>query len=204
MLAIARVESGRRMPDGQFSPWPWSINAAGVDHVFETRADAIASVRQFQASGVKSIDVGCMQVNLLYHPQAFATLEQGFDPVTNAAYAAQFLRELFAQTGSWAKAIAAYHSATPELGEPYRQRVMQAMAQEVQGGRTALAMTVPQPQPQPQPPTRADGLETAGGGAVMLGNHAELARLLPQTNGTSGRGLDAYRARPVRVAGQSG
>jgi hypothetical protein len=73
---------------------------------------------------VTSIDVGCMQVNLMYHPSAFASLEQAFDPSSNALYAARFLNRLFAQTNDWEQAAAMYHSATPELGEDYRQRVL--------------------------------------------------------------------------------
>jgi soluble lytic murein transglycosylase-like protein len=73
---------------------------------------------------VKSIDVGCLQVNLMYHPDAFATLEQAFDPRTNANYAARFLNTLYAGDKDWAHAIAAYHSETPILGDAYRVLVM--------------------------------------------------------------------------------
>ena len=76
MAAIGRIESGRRDAQGQVDPWPWSINVEGVDHIYETRAEAIAAVRGFQAAGKKSIDVGCMQVNLMFHPTAFASIEQ--------------------------------------------------------------------------------------------------------------------------------
>jgi soluble lytic murein transglycosylase-like protein len=73
---------------------------------------------------VQSIDVGCMQVNLMYHPHAFASLEDAFDPRTNAEYAARFLNELYAADRDWAHAIAAYHSETPALGEAYRVLVL--------------------------------------------------------------------------------
>ena len=72
---------------------------------------------------MRSIDVGCMQVNLLHHPQAFATLEQAFDPPTNARYAARFLISLFHQTADWPKAGALYHSATPEIAADYARRL---------------------------------------------------------------------------------
>ncbi len=35
-----------------------------------------------------------MQVNLGYHPEAFASLEAAFDPRRNVAYATRFLLEL--------------------------------------------------------------------------------------------------------------
>ena len=52
------------------------------------------AVRKLQRRGVRNIDVGCMQVNLRYHPKAFKSLGQAFDPRANAAYAAGFLRKL--------------------------------------------------------------------------------------------------------------
>jgi hypothetical protein len=125
--AIGRVESGRFDPQSStVRPWPWTINADGIGRMFETEDAAIEAVRGLQAQGVRSIDVGCLQVNLLQHRQAFATLEQAFDPATNVAYAAHFLRALFAESQDWPTAAAAYHSRTPDLGASYRQLVLAA------------------------------------------------------------------------------
>jgi hypothetical protein len=124
LLAIGRVESGRW--DAQLRrviPWPWSIDANGQGRLYNTDRDAITAVRTLQASGSASIDIGCFQVNLWYHPDAFSSLEQAFDPQANAQYAARFLSSLRARFGNWQDAVAAYHSATPDLGLPYRQRV---------------------------------------------------------------------------------
>jgi hypothetical protein len=127
LAAIGRVESGRIDPVGAaIRPWPWTINANGIGRMFDTKDSAIKAVRALQAEGVRSIDVGCMQVNLLYHPGAFASLEQAFDPVANATYAARFLRTLFAESGDWSQAAAAYHSRTPDLGASYVQLVLAA------------------------------------------------------------------------------
>lgn len=130
MAAIGRVESGRADAQGVIHPWPWTINAEGAGQYFETKDAALAAVRALQASGVRSIDVGCMQVNLHYHPTAFSSLEQAFDPATNAAYAARYLNELYATTRDWGRATAFYHSATPERGENYQRRVAAALPQE--------------------------------------------------------------------------
>lgn len=125
LAAIGLVETGRWDPrSGVVNPWPWTINVAGEGTFFDTKAQAVAAVRAMQAHGVASIDVGCMQVNLMYHPQAFRSLDEAFDPPTNARYAAQFLSRLFQQTGEWPQAAALYHSATPELGDAYRRRVL--------------------------------------------------------------------------------
>jgi hypothetical protein len=192
MAAIGRVESGRRGPNGKINPWPWSINVEGVDHIFETREAAIAAVRGYQAKGVRSIDVGCMQVNLLHHPDAFANLDQGFDPVSNARYAASFLNRLRVQTGSWEKATAFYHSATPELGEPYQKKVVSVLAEEAQHNLQSLG---------PGGVALGPRLGPASGGlrGPVLTNRSETARILPMA-GATGRTLEAYRAMPIRVA----
>lgn len=123
LLAIARVESGRPAPGGGIAPWPFALNAAGEGRFPATRAAAIAEVEAFRARGVASIDVGCMQVNLVHHPQAFPDLEAAFDPPRNVAYAVRFLRDLHARTGNWAEAVAQYHSADPGRGLGYQARV---------------------------------------------------------------------------------
>ena len=125
LAAISLTETGRVEPaSGRVRPWPWTINANGEGQVFETRQAAILAVKALQVRGVLSIDVGCLQVNLMYHPDAFTSLDQAFDPRANASYAARFLNSLYAGTKGWTTAIAAYHSETPALGAPYRILVM--------------------------------------------------------------------------------
>jgi len=125
LAAVGQVESGRPEPrTGRMRPWPWTIDADGAGQFFATKADAVAAAVALEAGGVRSIDVGCMQVNLMHHPEAFASLEQAFDPVSNAAFAARFLRELYRRTRAWPKAIAAYHSETPDIADDYQRRVM--------------------------------------------------------------------------------
>jgi hypothetical protein len=124
LVAIGLVETGRVDPmTGRTSPWPWSLNIAGIDHVYASKAEAIAGVLAAQASGIRSIDVGCMQVNLMFHPQAFATLDEALDPTANVAYAAVFLHRLREDLGSWPMAAAAYHSMSPPLANAYVARV---------------------------------------------------------------------------------
>jgi hypothetical protein len=128
LLAIGAVESGRRDPlTGRVAAWPWTITANGAGQAFENQAEAAAATRALQARGVTSIDVGCFQINLHHHPAAFTDLDEAFDPQANAAYAARFLSALRTRTGSWENAVAAYHSATPELGGPYRDRVLASL-----------------------------------------------------------------------------
>ncbi len=109
---------------GAVQPWPWTINVAGSGHFFATKAEAVATTEELRTRGVVSVDVGCMQINLMHHPAAFASLEEGFDPVANALYAARFLRLLFSGTGDWPAAVAAYHSQTRDLGAAYQGKVL--------------------------------------------------------------------------------
>jgi hypothetical protein len=125
LLAIGVQESGRFDPQtGNALPWPWSVNRDGQGKIFGTQAEAVAYVAEAQRAGSRSIDVGCFQISLKYHPGAFASLQEAFDPTANAAYAARFLRELYDRAGNWETAVADYHSATSWFGEPYRDAVL--------------------------------------------------------------------------------
>jgi soluble lytic murein transglycosylase-like protein len=139
--AIGRVESSRLDRDsGRVSSWPWTVNANGSGYWFDSLAEAVAFVRTLQARGIRLIDVGCFQVDLFYHPGAFSSLEQAFDPGANADYAARFLTVLHDRTGSWPAAIAGYHSGRTVEGENYRQKVMNQWGS---GGVLVAAATRP-------------------------------------------------------------
>jgi|GEM_PF-3094272 len=115
LSAIAQVESNR---------WPWTIDAAGQSHSFPSRIEAELAAQTLRAQGLRNIDLGCMQISMLHHPDAFSSLSQAFDPAANVEYAARFLAGLHRLSGSWEAAVSRYHSATPALGEPYLRRVM--------------------------------------------------------------------------------
>ena len=122
--ALAKVESGRWHATSEARlAWPWTVMAEGQGRYLPSKAAAIAEVRKLQARGVSNIDVGCMQVNLHWHGDAFENLEQAFDPAYNVAYAAAFLLDLRARENSWTKAIGVYHSRTPKFSGPYRSKV---------------------------------------------------------------------------------
>lgn len=122
LLAIARVETGRTV-DGALSPWPWTINLSGEGAYFPTRDAAAAFVLQAVNSGSRSIDIGCFQINLKWHGAAFSSVTDMLDPDKNALYAARFLSRLHDARGNWPSAIGAFHSATPDTAERYRQKV---------------------------------------------------------------------------------
>ncbi len=172
LAAIGQVESGRADPaTGAVRPWPWTIDAAGQPAYFASKDEAVAAVRALQARGVASIDVGCMQINLMHHPAAFASLDEAFDPPRNAAYAVRFLTQLYGQTHDWAEAAALYHSATPDVAEPYQRRVLAAWG-------------VVLPETPPEPPL------AAGPAAIPSGR---VAVMLPDSRGQDIRVLKMGR-----------
>ena len=214
LSAISKVESGRADADtGTMQAWPWTINAEGVGHFYESKAEAIAAAQAMQARGIRSMDVGCLQVNLSYHPNAFASLDQAFDPQANALYAARFLTELFQQQGSWPHAAAAYHSQSPGLGADYQRKVLDVWAtpdrpRTGSGGGTRLAQSGSNQSGSGQGGADAamSGLGArvpapGGGGMVPLGGGAHIIRMAGAAGviGT-GRGLDAYRVTPIAMA----
>lgn len=124
LTAISFVESGRYDKQRQEkTAWPWTVMAEGQGRYYATKQEAVAEVRRLQRRGVKNIDVGCMQINLYYHGDAFPSLEDAFDPATNVGYSMNFLQALYKETGSWQAAAVRYHSATPEYANRYRVKI---------------------------------------------------------------------------------
>jgi len=189
LAAIARVESGRRdQTSGTFNPWPWTINMDGEGSFYDSREQAVAAARAMRPHAAISIDVGCMQISLVHHPAAFASLTQAFDPAANADYGARFLLQLYETAGSWPKAVALYHSATPELGRDYQRKVYAAWPEE----------------------QRLAGAGVQRPWAAMLAPAAlpvarqQAGRLIAKPTGAGGtmppgRTLEMYRAAPVRI-----
>ncbi|MEX2520268.1 MAG: lytic transglycosylase domain-containing protein [Paracoccaceae bacterium] len=121
LRALTRTETGRRM-DGALRPWPWTVNMEGEGFWFDNRAEALDFVTRRHAQGARSFDIGCFQINFRWHGEAFASLNEMFDPIINARYAARFLGELKAEGGDWRAAIGRYHSRTPSFANKYADR----------------------------------------------------------------------------------
>ena len=218
LAAIGHVESGRADPvTGEVSPWPWTADINGEGHYYPNKQQAIDAVRAAQARGVRSIDVGCMQINLLQHPNAFSSLDQAFDPVANANYGALFLHELHDQSGSWPLAAGDYHSQTPALGMAYERMVMNVWPDEKRlagAASDAEAAKVPSVAPNPPPvyalPFRFEpGLIRMGAAVPPMGHPTMVAEAeSPAQPGFAaprpGRDLSAYRRAPIQLASHRG
>lgn len=123
LTAIAHVESGRADAAGAVRAWPWTVTSPEGDVKHATKWDAITAVQDLRRRGITNIDVGCMQVNLRHHPNAFRNLNVAFDPEANVAYGANYLMQQYRRTGDWRLAAAHYHSTNPEHAGPYAERV---------------------------------------------------------------------------------
>jgi len=133
LQAISLKETGRWFQKQGISyPWPWTVTAKGKGIYLATKAEAIRKVEKLQGEGIRNIDVGCMQINLFYHPDAFDNLDQALDPQINTKYAAKFLTNLYENNGSWNLTIERYHSGDAVRGQRYRRAVM-ALKRQVAG-----------------------------------------------------------------------
>lgn len=106
--------------------WPWTVmnNQEGKGHYFRSQQEAMRYVRKQFMLGNNNLDVGCMQINLKHHPEAFLSLSQAFSPRKNINYGAYFLSENLKKLGSIDKAIGRYHSATEALAKQYHSSVI--------------------------------------------------------------------------------
>lgn len=125
LMAISSNESGRYSDKAQMTlPWPWTINVDGKGYYFNTMHEAVTAARNAQLRGADNVDVGCMQISMKHHPDAFVSLTDAFSPEKNVAYGAKFLRAKYDEERSWKKAIAAYHSKTPSFGQKYYANII--------------------------------------------------------------------------------
>lgn len=147
LSAISLVETGRyrkEYPTGV--AWPWTVRTAEKGMYFDTKEAAIAYVRQLRENGEDSIDVGCMQINLKFHPDAFKDLDEAFDPAKNIAYAVTFLKRNYKETRSWGAAATQYHSKNAEKAMKYEDLLLGAWNRLSKHGNPAeKAGAVPAP-----------------------------------------------------------
>ena len=139
LKAIAMQESGKWNKDYQKKvPWPWTMNVRGKGYYFDSKAEAMKKFQHYRSQGIKSIDVGCMQVNMKYHGSHFNNYNQAFDPEYNIRYSAILLRKLYKKYGSWKVAVANYHAGSNRSaerkarGKRYSQKVLKYWKDEIQ------------------------------------------------------------------------
>ena len=105
LYAVGLTETGR---GDSLRPYALNIDGRSVYEI--GRDEALRTFDAARRTGVKLIDVGCMQINHHYHARNFASLEAMFDPAQNVDYAARFLQQLKAREGTWTMAVARYYA----------------------------------------------------------------------------------------------
>lgn len=105
LYAVGLTESGKRG-----SLQPYAMNIQGRPYFGTSAQDVVQKLAESQASGIRLVDLGCMQINHHYHRAKFPSLEAMIDPRQNVEYATRFLKELKEREGSWTLAVARYHA----------------------------------------------------------------------------------------------
>ncbi len=105
LYAVGLTESGKRG-----SLQPYAMNIQGRAYFGTSAQDVMQKLAESQASGIRLVDLGCMQINHHYHRAKFPSLEAMIDPRQNVEYATRFLKELKDREGSWTLAVARYHA----------------------------------------------------------------------------------------------
>jgi hypothetical protein len=114
LYSVGLTETGRR---GELSPYDVNVDGQAVHSA--SLPEAMARFAQARQRGAKFIDIGCMQINHHFHGADFRSLSEMFDPARNVEYAANFLKALKAQEGSWTLAVARYNAGP---GNPAAER----------------------------------------------------------------------------------
>jgi hypothetical protein len=128
LLSVSLTESGKRIKNGEFISWPWTINKKGKGKFFDNKEIAVNYVKEYTKKGKKNIDLGCMQVNFMYHPNAFKNFNDAFDPDKNVEWAAAMLKSLYAKFGTWESAVGYYHSYRKSKRKKYSEKVFDTLA----------------------------------------------------------------------------
>ena len=123
LLSIALTESGKKI-NGNFVPWPWTINTKGKGEFFKNKKQVIAKVKKNLKNRKKNFDLGCMQINYYYHGSKFMNIEDMLDPSKNVFYSGKFIIHLKNKHKNWEEAISRYHSNTPWRKKKYFSKVM--------------------------------------------------------------------------------
>lgn len=124
LYAVALKES--RKWNGKYSstPWPWTLNIGGGMR-FDTKEEASKELEKHIKLGKKNIDVGMMQINLIYNRHRVNNPHDLLDPETNIRVAAEILAENIKRgNGDIYVAVGSYFSSIPSRGRAYAEHVL--------------------------------------------------------------------------------
>lgn len=125
LYSIAVVESAVDVPGkkGFLTPSPWTLRTSKPLYA-SSREEAEALLKR-ELKRRRSVDVGLMQINTLWHGHRVADPLELLDPLTNVRVAAQIVSELIRRyPKDAAKAIGNYHSSEPYRSAWYARHVL--------------------------------------------------------------------------------
>ena len=134
LFAVGLTETGI---DGNLHAY--ALNLEGNTVYSLDKDQAIQRFNAARASGLKLIDVGCMQLNYYFHGERFSSVADMLDTHRNVDYAAKFLSELKNREGSWTLAVARYNAGKNNnpAQKRYVCRVLQRLVKSGFGAWTA-------------------------------------------------------------------
>jgi hypothetical protein len=125
LQSVTLVETGTYNKNTKSkSPWPWTVNVKGKGYHFKTKEAAVTFAEEQVSKGLKSIDVGCGQVNMKFHGNNFNDIQHAMSPKANLEYAAKMIADNFKRTQNWHTAVAWYHSKTEKYNKRYLKKIL--------------------------------------------------------------------------------
>ena len=124
LKAVCRLESDLR---------PYVLNVQGEPHVFESAEEARFFLRKVLASGIRNVDVGCMQINWRWHEHFVKNPELLLDGEMCLRYGAFLLKKLAHVKGGWTQAVLHYHSGDTTAQERYLTKFKKILKAENPG-----------------------------------------------------------------------
>jgi len=126
LYAVSLVESSRKVGNLVY-PYPWALNYKGQSYFYASREEAEKSLRKFlSAPGRAKPDIGMMQINLRWHPQAAASPYHLLDPITSLQAGGKILAAALHSTNDLALGYGRYHTwSDNDAARRYGQKVIQ-------------------------------------------------------------------------------
>ena len=129
LYGIALQETGIQWSDGTFRPWPWSLcvnkSQNGIlkgAYRFNTKQDAQRALINMLDKGVNNVDVGLMQINVMWNGHRVKDKASLLEPSVNLTVAASILKDVNNSQQAY-DAVGKYHSFNTERGLAYANRV---------------------------------------------------------------------------------
>ncbi|MGR2997585.1 hypothetical protein ABMY12_20820 [Vibrio vulnificus] len=117
VFGLAVTESATKLNDGQFLPWPYTINHKGKSFWFPNQSSAIQHAKELIKNGELSFDVGFFQINWFWEGQYYVDdVSKLFDSIINGEVAMTILSKRKLNANSWDQAAGFYHNPANKNG----------------------------------------------------------------------------------------